>query len=181
MSIKIERASIANVLSSFYCGNKTMDSFIHDELQDYLNMGSCQLFVVKEHDCIVGMFCLELSNLTLSETAKNNMIGGKKPMPNVPSASPNDYYWLKPTYEATEITYLAIQKERQHNGLGSFLVECIMEKVTQNDEFKGDYVIVRALNEEDYSAIPFYQKCRFTPATEERKNQNLFMYRIVRR
>lgn len=181
MNIKIERASTASVLSSFYCGNNTMDSFIHNELEDYLSIGSCQLFLVKEHNYIVAMFCLETSNLTLSESAKSNMIEGRKPVPYEASMSPDDYYWLKPTYEATEITYLAVQRERQHNGIGSFLVECIMEKVAQNDDFKGDYVIVRALNEENYSAIPFYQKCRFTPATEERKNKNLFMYRIVRR
>lgn len=178
---KIERAFNANVLSSFCCGNQTMDDFVHQELQDYLNMGNCQLFIVKEHNCIVGMFCLDNSSLTLSESAKNNMRDGRKPHPFNAPTSADAYYWFKPTYEATEITYLAIQKERQHKGIGSFLVECIMEKVAQNVGFKGDYVIVRALNEEDYSAIPFYKKCRFTPATEERKNQNLFMYRIVRR
>lgn len=178
---KIERTFDTNVLSSFYCGIKSMDDFIHEELQDYLSMGSCQLFLVKDHSNIVGMFCLEASSLTLSESAKSNMQEGKKPIPSGADTSVDSYYWYKPMYEATEITYLAIQKEMQHKGLGSFLVECIIEKITQGEEYTGDYVIVRALNEEHYSAIPFYQKCRFTPATEQRRNQNLFMYRVVRR
>ena len=91
------------------------------------------------------------------------------------------FYWFKVVYEATEITYFAIQKDRQHEYLGSSIIDSIMQKVSQNSDFKGDYVIVRALNENNYSDIPFYKKCGFTPATKEVANQNLFMYRVVRR
>ena len=50
-----------------------------------------------------------------------------------------------------------------------------------HSEYTGDFVIVRALNTKEYSAIPFYKKCGFTPATVEVENTNLFMYRIVKR
>lgn len=76
----IESAFEASVLSSFYCGNNTVDNFIHKELQDYLDMGSCKLFIVKEGNEVIAMFCLENSNLTLSESAKENMRNGKKPV-----------------------------------------------------------------------------------------------------
>lgn len=179
--LTVESAFEASVLSSFYCGNDTVDTFIHNELQDYLDMGSCRLFIVKNGNAVVGMFCLENSNLTLSETAKENMREGRKPMPTKAPVPSDDYYWSKVFYEATEITYLAIRKEEQHKYIGSSIIEVIMRRVSQNVDFKGDYVIVRALNEKGYSAIPFYKKCGFTPATEERPDQNLFMYRIVRR
>lgn len=177
----VESAFEASVLSSFYCGNATIDTFIHNELQDYLNMGSCKLFVVKEDDDIVGMFCLENSNLTLSESAKEGMRNGKKPTPEDAPSSSDDFYWMMPTHEATEITYFAIKKERQHEYIGSSIIEAIMRKVSQNKEFRGDYLIVRALNEKDYSAIPFYKKCGFTPAKDRVENQNLFMYRVIER
>lgn len=177
----IERAFTANVLSNFYCGIGSLDSFIHKELQDYLDMGSCRLFVVKEDAEIVGMFCLDNSNLTLSESAKKNMREGRKPLPDNAPKDSDDFYWLKTMYDATEITYLAVQKEKQHNYLGSSIIEAIMDRVSKNIDFKGDYVIVRALNEADYSAIPFYKKCGFTPAANEIKGKNLFMYRVVKK
>lgn len=177
----IERAHNISVLSSFYCGNTTVDTFIHNELQDYLDMGNCKLFVVKDNDEVIGMFCLETSNLTLSESAKKKMLDGKKPSPKEAPKSHDDCYWLKVVYEATEITYFAIRKDRQNEYIGSSIIESIMQKVSQNKDFKGEYVIVRALNENNYSAIPFYKICGFTPATNEVPNQNLFMYRVVRR
>lgn len=177
----IERAFTAEVLSSFYCGNKTIDTFLHNELEGYLGMGSCKLYIVKDGEDIVAMFCLDNSSFSLSEAAKDNMREGKKPLPSNVSTSPDDFYWYKPTYEATEITYLAVEKSRQHEHIGSSIVESILEKVSQNTEFKGDYVVVRALNEEGYSAITFYKKCWFTPATAVTENKNLFMYRIVTR
>lgn len=175
----IESAFDASVLSDFYCGNHTIDAFIHNELQDYLDMSSCKLFIVRARDVVIGMFCLENSNLTLSESAKSNMQEGKKPMPDSVSLNPDDIYWIKPMYEATEITYFAIKEEWQHKYIGSYIIDVIVGKVSQSKDFVGDYVIVRALNEEGYTAIPFYKKCGFIPAKEQRKNQNLFMYRVV--
>ena len=89
--IKIESAHQASVLSSFYCGNDTVDNFIHNELQNYLDMGNCKLFVVKEDDNVIGMFCLETSSLTLTESAKENMQNGKKPIPDNVPKSPDDF------------------------------------------------------------------------------------------
>ncbi len=77
----IERAHNISVLSSFYCGNTTVDTFIHNELQDYLDMGNCKLFVVKDNDEVIGMFCLETSNLTLSESAKKENVRREKAQP----------------------------------------------------------------------------------------------------
>lgn len=176
-----ERAGDSCVLSNFSCGIAVIDDFIHNELQDYLDMGSCNLYTVKEDDSIVAMFCLENSNLTFSESAKENMRQGKKPASDNAPSSPDDFYWLKPMHEATEITYLAVSFDKQHRHIGSTIIENIVKMVRMNQDYVGNFVIVRALNMDDYSAIPFYRKCGFTPAAEERKNQNLFMYRVVKK
>ena len=71
--LTFERAKDSSVLSNFSCGITALDTFIHNELQDYLDMGSCNLFTVKDDDIIVAMFCLENSNLTLSARASRDV------------------------------------------------------------------------------------------------------------
>ena len=44
-----------------------------------------------------------------------------------------------------------------------------------------EFVTVRALKEENYTAVPFYKKCGFYPARKEQEGENLFMYRVVMR
>ena len=176
--LSFERTTDSSVLSNFSCGIDSMDEFIHNELQDYLWMGSSELYVIRENEDIVAMFCLDNHNLCLSEVVKEKMQEGTKPSPqNAPDAeSP---YWLKTFFNAVEITYLAVSKSRQHQHIGSFVVERIMDKIAQDADISCDFVTVRALKHENYTAVPFYQKCGFYPAEKEVEGRNLFMYRIV--
>ena len=173
-----ERITDASVLSNFSCGIDSMDDFIHHELQDYIWMGSCQMYVIREDDEIVAMFCLDQHNLCLSEVVKEKMLEGLKPAPqNAPDA--DSPYWLKPFFDAVEITYLAVSVNRQHQHIGSFIIERIMDKLAKDPDMHCDFVTVRALKHIDYSAVPFYLNCGFYPAEKEVDGRNLFMYRIV--
>lgn len=141
-------------------------------------MGSCQMYVIREDDEIVAMFCLDQHNLCLSEVVKEKMLEGLKPAPqNAPDA--DSPYWLKPFFDAVEITYLAVSVNRQHQHIGSFIIERIMDKLAKDPDMHCDFVTVRALKHIDYSAVPFYLNCGFYPAEKEVDGRNLFMYRIV--
>lgn len=173
-----ERITDAGILSSFSCGIDAMDYFIRHELQNYIWMGSCQLYVVREEEEIVAMFCLDRHNLCLSEVVKGKMQEGIKPAPqHAPDA--DSPYWLKPFFDAVEITYLAVTADRQHQHIGSFVIERIMDKLARDTEVHCDFVTVRALKHDDYTAVPFYLNCGFFPAEKEVEGRNLFMYRIV--
>lgn len=155
-----------------------MDDFIHSELQDYLWMGNCQMYVIRDGEDIVAMYCLDQHNLCLSEVVKEKMQDGSKPSPqNAPDA--DSPYWFKPFFDAVEITYLAVSADRQHQHIGSFIIERIMEQVAQNPDIHCDFVTVRALKHDDYTAVPFYRNCGFYPAEQEVEGRNLFMYRII--
>ena len=79
------------LLANFSCGIESIDDFIHSELQDYVNMGGCEMVVVREDEQIVAMYCTDSLNLHISEAAKDKMIEGAKPMPtNAPE--PDDFY-----------------------------------------------------------------------------------------
>jgi len=173
-----ERTNDARILANFSCGIQLMDDFIHCELQDYLLMGSCQMYVIYEGEEVVAMFCLDNHSLCLSEVVKEKIQEGTKPGPQ--SAHDIDSsYWLKTLYDAVEITYLAVSAERQHQHIGSFIIERIMDKIAQDTDVRYDFVTVRALKHDNYTAVPFYQKCGFFPAEKEVEDRNLFMYRIV--
>lgn len=173
-----ERATDASVLSDFSCGIDSMDDFIHRELQEYLWMGSCQMYIIREDKAVIAMFCLDQHNLCLSEVVKEKMHEGLKPASqNAPDA--DSPYWFKPFFDAVEITYLAVSVNRQHHHIGSFIIERIMDKLASDPNVQCDFVTVRALKHDDYTAVPFYLKCGFYPAEKEVEGRNLFMYRIV--
>lgn len=173
-----ERVTDTGILSGFTCGIDSMDDFIHHELQDYIWMGNCQLYVIREEEEIVAMFCLDNHNLCLSEVVKEKMQEGLKPSPqNAPDA--DSPYWFKPFFDAVEITYLAVSSERQHQHIGSFIIERIMDKLAHDSDVHCDFVTVRALKHDNYTAVPFYLNCGFYPAEKEVEGRNLFMYRIV--
>ncbi len=181
VQLKFEKVNSVKVLSGFTCGIASMDKFIHEGLQNYLNMGNCNMFTVKDGEHIVAMFCLDDSTLSLSEPAKENMVCGKKPKPIDAPKDEDSPYWWKSSYDAKEITYLAVASDYQNRHIGSFIIESILLKVASDKSVACDFLTVRALNEEGYSAIPFYKKCGFVAASEEEANKNLFMYRIIQR
>ena len=178
--LQIERAYNADALSNFICGLPEIDEFIHHQLCDYICMGGCELYLVRDGEDIVAMFCLDNGTLPLSNVAKEKMHSGDKPVPQH-NPDPNDTYWWKSSYEAVEITYLAVASERRNQDIGSTIIEAIMNKVANSDK-EIDYVIVRALQCEDgYTAVPFYEKCGFYLAEKRVSDKNLFMYRVVMR
>lgn len=81
--------------------------------------------------------------------------------------------------QLSQIFHVALMLLRQHHHIGSFVIERIMEEVAKDESMHCDFVTVRALKHDGYTAVPFYQKCGFFPAEQEQEGRNLFMYRIV--
>ncbi len=51
-----------------------------------------------------------------------------------------------------------------------------MDKLAHDPDVHSDFVTVRALKHDDYTAVPFYLNCGFYPAEKEVEGRNLFMY-----
>ena len=73
LDFSFERIDEASVLSCFYCGIHSMDDFIHDKLQEYLNQTDCNAYVIKAGDEVVAMLCLGSDTLTLDDDDKDEM------------------------------------------------------------------------------------------------------------
>lgn len=177
--LKFEKLMDVSELCDFYCGIDTMDAFLHGDFQDYLYLGVCQAYVVKEEGKVIAMYSLDKFNVFISDEAKSKMHNGIKPIPQ-DALDPNNPYWRLPFIDSWEITYLAVAKERQREHIGSFLIEKIVKDLVRDENCKSPLLTVRAYKSTAYTAVPFYEKCGFYPTEEASDSKpTLCMYRII--
>lgn len=176
--LTFERATNIGALHSFSCGQEDVDHIIREVLPDTLFDN--ELYLVKDGEEVVALFCLQIENhcLFLSDDTKGKMQAGTKPKPNS-AIIKGDEFWERFNYDSRELTLLAVKKERRFQHIGSFIIESIIERLASDPNENREFIHVRALNTEEYSAIPFYRKCGFFPAVKEEKGVNLMMYRII--
>lgn len=177
--LTFERASNLTALHLFKCGQDEVDKIIKEDLPSLL--ATNELWFVKDGEEVVALFCLQKDpfSLFLSDEVKEKMREGEKPKP-VTARKKGEAYWDKFLYESRELTLLAVKEELRGRHIGAFIIESILEMLVNTGEEK-ELLCVRALNIEDYSAIPFYLKCHFTPASDQVPGQNLIMYRVIPR
>lgn len=177
--LKFERLTDASQLRDFYCGIDTMDTFLHGEFRDYLYLGICQAYVVKEDGIVIAMYSLDKFNVFISDEVKSKMREGVKPIPQ-DALDPNNPYWRLPLIDSMEITYLAVAKEKQHEHIGSFIIEKIIKDLLKDETCTSPLLTVRAYKSETYTAVPFYERCGFYPTEESSdRKPTLCMYRII--
>ena len=173
-NLTFERATGIGALHSFKCGQDIVDGIIQ-ELDSYLSTND--LFLVKEDGIVVALFCLEKfgHSLFLPDKTLEKMRNGIKPKPSGCFDDEINYY------QAAEISLLAVKEDCQKRHIGSFIIEQVLDKLIQDNVAHREFLIVRALCVDNYSAVPFYLKCGFTPAQEIKEGDNsLTMYRVIR-
>lgn len=175
----IERATNVGALCSFRCGQDVVDSIIC-ELDGHL--ATNDLFLVKEEGELVAIFCLERfgHNMFLSDSAKANMQKGIKPVPQKASAEELQSY-LDSTFhfDSKELSLLAVKEGERGRHIGSSIIENIIDLFANDPNNKFEFLFVRALHMQYYSAVPFYQKCGFFPTQDEAVGESLGMFRVI--
>ena len=161
IDLVFERIDDASVLSNFYCGIPDMDDFIHEKLQGYLNRTGCEAYVIRQEDEIVAMLSLGNDTLNLDDDDKDDMKSGFIPKPTV--ALEDQSFLAETEFPAVEITYLAVAKERRGQGIGEFIISQVEAKVLR-DNPECEFITVEAYKTKDYSAVGFYNRCRFIAA-----------------
>ena len=176
--LTFERATDLAALRCFKCGQEEVDHIIQDELPFTLTTND--LYLVKDGDEVVAMFCLQKDThcLFLSDSAKEKMQKGSKPKP-ASACIEGEEFWERFNYDSKELTLLAVKENRRGQHLGAFIVESVIEKLANDPDEKREFLFVRALNTDKYTAVPFYQKCHFYAAVNPVPGQNLMMYRII--
>ena len=120
LDLSFERIDEASVLSGFYCGILSMDVFIHEKLQEYLNQTDCAAYVIKAGNEIVAMLCLGSDTLTLDDDDKDEMKSGIIPKPD--AALKTQQFFAEMEFPAIEITYLAVDQKWRGQGIGEYII-----------------------------------------------------------
>lgn len=177
--IYLSRESDASVLADFYSGVDGMDDFIHNRLSVFLRVYSSSRFYVlrNEQGIIIAMFVLSAGQLFLDESCKDDL---RMKFPDIEEREDLKEYWGGGLFPSIEINYLAVHKDYQRQHLGRKIVNTIVN--FRNDDYYNNplFISVDAYCTHEYSAVGFYDKCRFWPS--EFMNQQLDtlrMYRIL--
>ena len=180
-SLTIRPLDDVSLLTEFHCGIKAMDDFIHSGLEESISNHYCNAYSVFLGHDLVAMFALCFDSLELDSDSLEEMADGTN-MDNKPKLSYNyvDTFLSKHHYPALEIAYLAVDEKYRLQGIGKTIVNAIAQ-MAQNQKIAGCmFLTVEAYIEKDYSAVPFYDKCRFEPCEYKKPyKETLRMFRTL--
>lgn len=164
----IEKLDDFDRLSNFFCGVAQMDNFIHGNLKICNDNHYCTTFVVIEESTneIVALFSLSFDsvNLDADDFEDINIGASGTDMINV-DESYRVTFEQKYTYPALEITYIAVRKDKRGKRIGIDLVYEIAERARKQNIAGCLFLTVNALHTKEYSAVKFYEKCKFAKLT----------------
>lgn len=160
--LSIRHLTDLSELTNFRCGIALMDDFIHSGFTNCVTSKLCVPYgCYDETNQLVAFFALSFDALDLDLDDKEDLKQGiSSDKPILPEGY--DQFWGKSRYPAMEITYLAVSKERQHNGIGSSVVEAIADKARTQGIAGCQFLTVNALNVSGYSAVGFYSSIGFS-------------------
>ena len=161
---KVERLSDFSVLDSFECGVAQMDNFIHGNLKYCDANHYCSTFVVRDiiNDTIAALFSLSFDSVNLNpDDFEDLSVGAAGTDDLAVDETFRSTFEEKYSYPALEITYFAIDKNYRGQGLGRELIEVIVDRAKTQDVAACLFLTVNALHTKEYSAVGFYEKCKF--------------------
>lgn len=121
-------------LRDFFCGVDEMDRFIHASLQNKIvENPHLANFIVKEEGIIVAICTIADKRLVLPDGKYLNTI---------------------------EIEYLAVRHTEQNKGIGRQIIDYLLENIAPTVP-DATHLTVHAYISDVYSAVPFYEKCKF--------------------
>ena len=179
---KVERLSDFSVLDSFECGVAQMDNFIHGNLKYCDANHYCSTFVVRDiiNDTIAALFSLSFDSVNLNpDDFEDLSIGAAGTDDLAVDETFRSTFEEKYSYPALEITYFAIDKNYRGQGLGRELIEVIVDRAKTQDVAACLFLTVNALHTKEYSAVGFYEKCKFAKLTPVPQMDVWPMYKTI--
>lgn len=164
----IEKLDDFDRLRNFFCGVPQMDDFIHGNLKRCNDNHYCTTFVVTEGQSkdVVALFALSFDSVNLDSDDFEDIHTGTSgtDLMDVDDVFREDFE-QKYTYPALEIAYIAVRKDRRGENIGIDLVNEIAEWAKKQDMAGCVFLTVNALHTKEYSAVRFYEKCKFAKLT----------------
>lgn len=178
MRLHLKLEQDASILSDFHSGVEEMDTFIHTRLSAFLRAYNCRFYVLRnEQGTVVAMFVTSGGQLVLDEDCKDDL---RMKFPDIEERPELKDYWEAGVFPSIEIDYLAVRKEYRNQHIGRDIISII--ESFKNDVFYNHplFLSVDAYCTSIYSAVPFYEKCRFWAAESLGAHfDTLRMYRTI--
>ena len=170
-------------LLSFSCGVKSLNDFIHSELEVYAKNHYCSAYLVSTKNGrkdTVAIFALAFDSIVLDADDFEEMNSGTSDTGR-PQVDENHRikFENKSVYPALEIAYLAVSEDFQHKNVGKAIVDEIAEYARRQTLAGCVFLTVKAYHTRDYSALGFYQKCHFAKLTPRQQGEVWPMFRTL--
>ena len=182
VAYEIELLTDFKLIRDFHCGVKTMDDFIHSDLEIYTNNHYCSTYCVraKLNGKVAALFALSFDSIILDQDDFEdiNIGASETDRPKVDEQTRRDFE-SKYVYPALEIAYLAVDSRYQKMHLGSAIIEEIVNYAKTQTLAGCIFLTVKAYHTKEYSAFPFYEKCRFARLTATPKGEVWPMFKTL--
>lgn len=164
-NILIERLSdnLKTEIAHFYCGNKTLDEFFHNEI--FLCNKYCYVsaYCVKRADNneLVAIYTLMNDSLSISNTEE-----GKELIADISNNTEKEYAHIikdQSSFPSVNIGHLWVSVKYQRTGLGSTIVNNIIGQLLEFSDFGCQFVTVDSINEPSVNS--FYYRLSFENQT----------------
>lgn len=167
--MEIRRLDNMGELKGFKCGIQVMDDFIHSRLAESVRNHYCTPYALYDDNSMIAFFALSFDSLELDSDDKEELQSGisSTGRPDI-SDEYEDTFFAKPRYPSMDIAYLAVRQDCRGKGIGSSIVDYIIELARSQKLAGCQFLTVEALAMADYSAVRFYYSCGFAPS-EPRK------------
>ena len=157
-NLKVEQLATSEDISDFYCGNKELDDFFHDEVMLCYKYKYLTPYCVKDirTNEILALFTLSNDLLNLEKDSIKELV----------EMIPNEYKEMfnrQPSFPAINIGQLAVRKDKQSMGIGTYVIYYLVYLFYEYRLSGVQFITVDSLNTKETNK--FYQKCGFDNQT----------------
>ncbi len=189
--LEIRPASDFSQLAGFCCGLEEMDNFIHSRLATCDQIHFVNTYFVFHEEEVIALFSLSTGSVILdSDDFEDIQMGARNRMHSLEFTTDEDflenYFYVHRTYPTIELQYLAVREdyrskqdsssEKLH--VGKVIIDAIVAKAKSLD-LGAMFISVDAYDTDEYSAVPFYEKCGFGVVDVVRKNDIRRMIKTI--
>lgn len=171
--LEISRLTNLDCLKAFVCGIEDVDNTIRNVLPACINNREVDAYIVTSDGQVVAIMALKNSFIELDQTDI---------LEELQDYSEVDDDGRRERYPALELSLLAVSMKYQKNGIGSLIIDTLIDNHSRFGSADNVFLFVDAFYEAGggYSSIEFYQKCRFSNTWQNVKIDTYRMFRGIR-
>lgn len=149
---------------SFDCGNTDLNDFLFNDSKIYLKHLRYTTTLIESEDKIVAYYSLanDLLSITDHEDFADEM---RDEFQNI-DVDFLEIFLNQRVYPAVKIGRLAVDKDFQKLGIGTFLIKSLSYSFVNNNKTGCQFITVDAVSDNQQCAIKFYEKNKFKFLTD---------------